>query len=150
MTLKVFRACNICRQRYHQQQDLNIDICKSVVVQYLHNLCTGYSLEICPIQPTIIFNRIFPSNCTTYCSPDATSLFMTFTSAIYGKRSLNSPPSGLTSQSQSTETKEVVPGTAHNGGPITKNESVAKPWAHFVAGGYPPLEHLSRLHADQF
>jgi hypothetical protein len=32
----------------------------------------------------------------------------------------------------------VVPKTSQNGAPMTKIEPVAKPWAHFVAGGYEP------------
>lgn len=38
---------------------------------------------------------------------------------------------------QSRETGEVVPtGRPTNGSSVTKEALVAKPWAHFVAGGY--------------
>jgi len=38
---------------------------------------------------------------------------------------------------QSRETGDVLPDTGSDGTPITKPDApVAKPWAHFVAGGY--------------
>jgi hypothetical protein len=64
---------------------------------------------------------------------------MTLSSSLYGKPSLSDPQSSFVSPAyptQSRETREVVPDTSQNGAPIIKIEPVAKPWAHFVAGGY--------------
>lgn len=43
---------------------------------------------------------------------------------------------------QSRETGEVTPSYDFNKGPVTKQDTPeAKPWAHFVAGGYCILEN---------
>lgn len=43
----------------------------------------------------------------------------------------------------SRETGDVLPNNGLNGASIAKEKApVAKPWAHFVAGGYVHLDHL--------
>lgn len=57
---------------------------------------------------------------------------------VVGSRvSAKAQTSAITPLTQSRETGEVVPGSRIDDGPIAKqNRPEAKPWAHFVAGGY--------------
>lgn len=64
---------------------------------------------------------------------------MTFPSLSPGKSPLSGSQSSTAEENfvpQSRETGEVVPGfSGEDARPVTKVEPVAKPWAHFVAGG---------------
>jgi hypothetical protein len=68
---------------------------------------------------------------------------MTFHSLSPGKSPLSgsqSPPAEEHFVPQSRETGEVLAGNSpQNARSVTKAEPVAKPWAHFVAGGYGVL-----------
>ena len=65
--------------------------------------------------------------------------FMTFRALSPERRPLSGSDSTSASQEylpQSRETGDVTPpGTSTNGGSVIKEAPVAKPWAHFVAGG---------------
>lgn len=70
-------------------------------------------------------------------------LYMPLPTVVGSRVSAQGQIPATTPLTQSRETGEVVPGSRIDDGPVAKQKRPeAKPWAHFVAGGYalPPVK----------